>query len=287
MRVAGAIGLLAASAASASAGYAIKTKVQSDADGYRYTWTVYNQDQRPGLDGFVIEVPVETRVLSHTVPPPYSNGHGDAYWIMNETVDAQVDPHDGQAWLPAAAPGKKWLIWGGVQPSSVYPAERTVVFSLTTDASVAPGAVAGTATSYTPQNDPHFYFPFHSEVMGPSVGNADVKGASSARVNARATDAYYYTLLSTNRYESITNVPSGPIESATRLAVALFAGTTIDGVLGQTYGIQYNTNLSEASAWHGLANVTLIVPNQFWIDSQPAAGPQRYYRVVPGPIAIP
>jgi hypothetical protein len=71
------------------------------------------------------------------------------------------------------------------------------------------------------------------------------------------------------------------------VSVALYSGVTIDGVVGLTYGVQYNTDLSNTNGWHGLANITLSVPTEVWFDLQPASRPQRFYRVVPGPISIP
>ena len=71
------------------------------------------------------------------------------------------------------------------------------------------------------------------------------------------------------------------------VSLALYAGITIDGVVGLTYGIQYSTNLSNTTGWRGMANVTLSVTPQLWFDLQPVTQPQRYYRVVPGPITIP
>ena len=62
---------------------------------------------------------------------------------------------------------------------------------------------------------------------------------------------------------------------------------TINGVVGLTYGIKYNTNLSNTNGWRGAANLTLGTPTQLWFDVQPATQSQRYYRVVPGPITIP
>ena len=71
------------------------------------------------------------------------------------------------------------------------------------------------------------------------------------------------------------------------VSLALYAGITIEGVVGLTYGIQYSTDLSNTNSWHGMANVTLGAPTQLWFDIQPASQPQRYYRVVPGPITVP
>jgi hypothetical protein len=66
-----------------------------------------------------------------------------------------------------------------------------------------------------------------------------------------------------------------------------FAGLTLAGVAGQTYGIQYCSSLSQSIAWIGLTNITLNTPAQVWSDPQPATRSERYYRVVPGPIPIP
>ena len=63
--------------------------------------------------------------------------------------------------------------------------------------------------------------------------------------------------------------------------MALHWGITIDGVVGQTYGIQYSTNLDNTNGWLGLTNLTLELPTELWFDMQPAAQQRRYYRVVP------
>jgi hypothetical protein len=57
--------------------------------------------------------------------------------------------------------------------------------------------------------------------------------------------------------------------------------------VGLTYGIQYNTDLSNTNGWRGMANITLSVPTELWFDVQPANQAHRFYRVVPGPISIP
>jgi len=60
---------------------------------------------------------------------------------------------------------------------------------------------------------------------------------------------------------------------------------TISGMVGQVYGIQSCSNLT--TLWQGLTNLTLNAPTQVWYDPQPMSLPQRYYRVVSGPISIP
>ncbi len=71
------------------------------------------------------------------------------------------------------------------------------------------------------------------------------------------------------------------------MTLPLYSGVTIDGVVGQIYGIQCSTNLSNTNGWQGLVNIPLSSPTQLWFDLQPATQAQRYYRVVPGPISIP
>jgi hypothetical protein len=100
-------------------------------------------------------------------------------------------------------------------------------------------------------------------------------------------DAGNYTVVVTNVYGSVTSNPAILTMNPAGVSLALYAGVTIDGVPGLTYGIQHTTDLSDTNSWQGSANVTLGAPTQLWFDLLPAAQPQRYYRVVPGPISIP
>ncbi len=70
-------------------------------------------------------------------------------------------------------------------------------------------------------------------------------------------------------------------------SVAFYAGVTIDGVAGLTYGIQSTTDLSDTNSWRGLVNITLWASRQLWFDVEPATQPHRYYRVLARPIPIP
>jgi len=203
---------------------------------------------------------------------------------MHETREAQVESHDGTAWLPAASPGRKWLIWRGQESPSVYPPGTKAKFSLTTDAVVKPGVVSGTAATYTPQNNPSYYLPFHGEVIGPAT-------IDTGATNSELTGA---SILTTDiQFQSGPSPTSGVIGDSektvnpARLSIGLYAGVTVEGVIGKTYGIQYNSDLSNSAGWLGLANVTMIGAKQIWFDTQSATQPQRCYRIVPGPLSIP
>ena len=276
--------ILLVSVASSLAGYTVQTQVEKTSTQIHYTWTVHNQDQSWGLDQFAIDVPRETRVLAHTVPPPYGNPDGNAYWVMVQTREAQVDPHDEREWLPAAKAGRKWIVWEGLQSPSVYPPGTVATFSLTTDASVEPGTIAGTAATYTPQTNPHYYLAFHENVTGPSAVNNAITSSDVTEPSLQMTESEFRSLHSI--IPDLTGDSNQEVGRAS-LSIGLYPGLTIKGVVGQTYGIQYTTALGSSAVWRGLANITLSAPTQTWVDPQSASGPQRYYRAVQGPISIP
>ena len=101
------------------------------------------------------------------------------------------------------------------------------------------------------------------------------------------TAAGIYTAVVANALGSATSNPAILTMNPAGVSIALHAAITVEGVVGLTYGIQYSTDLSDANSWRGLVNFTLNSPSELWFDLQPATQPQRYYRVVPGPISIP
>jgi hypothetical protein len=105
--------------------------------------------------------------------------------------------------------------------------------------------------------------------------------------NLQISDTGNYSVIISNSLGSITSSNAYLTVNPAGVSVALYAGVTIDGVVGLTYGIQSNTDLSNTNGWRGVANVTLATPSELWFDVQPANQPYRYYRVVPGPISIP
>jgi hypothetical protein len=85
---------------------------------------------------------------------------------------------------------------------------------------------------------------------------------------------------------TITSLPATLTMNPAGVTIALHAGVSMGGVVGLTYGIQSTTDLSNTNSWAGVTNITLAVPTEIWYDSLLASQPQRYYRVVPGPITI-
>ena len=116
---------------------------------------------------------------------------------------------------------------------------------------------------------------------------ADATNSVLLLSNLQTTNAGTYTVVVINPYGSTPSASATLTVNPAGMSIALYAGVTIDGVVGQTYGIQSTLDLSNTNSWAGRANVTLTNATQLWYDSQPATQPQTYYRVVPGPISIP
>ena len=113
-------------------------------------------------------------------------------------------------------------------------------------------------------------------------------GSSLVLTNLQVTDAGNYSVVVTNDYGSTTSSNAYLTMNPAGVSLALYPGITIDGVVGLTYGIQYTTDLSNTNSWQGTGqrHAQQYRP-MLWFDVQPANQPQRYYRVVPGPISIP
>jgi hypothetical protein len=120
---------------------------------------------------------------------------------------------------------------------------------------------------------------------GAPIGGATA--SSLVLTNLQIADAGNYAVVVSNSGGSITSSNAYLTMNPAGVSLALYPGITINGVVGLTYGIQYNTNLANTNGWHGAANVSLGAPTQLWFDLQPVSYPQRFYRVVPGPIPVP
>ena len=108
-----------------------------------------------------------------------------------------------------------------------------------------------------------------------------------ALTNLQNSFAAGYTVVVANSYGSVTSAPPANLTiNPAGVAIALYPGVKIDGVVGFTYGIQSTTNLSNPNSWIGRTNLTLSVPSVIWSDYQPSPT-QTFYRVLQGPIPIP
>jgi len=123
-------------------------------------------------------------------------------------------------------------------------------------------------------------------------GNTPIPGATQPTLvlsNLQLADAAAYSVLVSDSVgNSVSSSPANLVVNPAGVSIAMYAGVAIDGVVGQTYGIQASVDLANPGSWAGVANVTLTQPTQIWYDSQSTAQqPKRFYRVVAGPISIP
>lgn len=104
--------------------------------------------------------------------------------------------------------------------------------------------------------------------------------------NMQFTNAGMYSVVVTNLVGSVTNISEQVIVNPAGVALGLYPGVTISGVVGYTYSIQESSDLSVTNSWITLTNITLQQPTQLWIDTNADAGlfsnPHRFYQVVPG-----
>lgn len=80
-------------------------------------------------------------------------------------------------------------------------------------------------------------------------------------------------------FVSPTSAPKIPI---TDIAIALYAGITVNGTPGRTYKIEATSDAAQQSGWVELDRVTVTGAPYFWLDPVPVQG-RRFYRVVLAP----
>jgi hypothetical protein len=113
-----------------------------------------------------------------------------------------------------------------------------------------------------------------------------VAGATNATLvfpSVQSTNGGFYSVVVTSPYGSTTNTPAQLVINPANISLGFYAGITIEGVPGYTYGIEYSTNLADVNAWNFVTNVTLLQPTELWLDTSiKALAPGnngRYYRV--------
>lgn len=93
----------------------------------------------------------------------------------------------------------------------------------------------------------------------------------------------YYSVIVSNDLGSVTSSNAFLSVNPAGVSLGLYAGLTIEGAVGNTYGIQYATNASPTAIWISLDQITLAQTVQVWMDTNAnvaAGSPRRFYRVV-------
>jgi hypothetical protein len=99
--------------------------------------------------------------------------------------------------------------------------------------------------------------------------------------SVQLSDGGLYSVVISSAYGSITNVAAQVIVNPANISLGVYAGITVDGVAGYTYGIDYTTDLTDTNSWIRLTNLTLTSPVETWVDLgvDVRSTKARYYRV--------
>jgi len=109
--------------------------------------------------------------------------------------------------------------------------------------------------------------------------------ASLSFSNLQLTNAGAYSVEVTNLYGSDLSDAATLIVNPAGVTLGLYAGLTLSGSVGKTFGIQYAATLNSTTNWTTLTNVTLTQPVELWLDTSVdvSHGGKRFYRVVAVP----
>jgi hypothetical protein len=115
---------------------------------------------------------------------------------------------------------------------------------------------------------------------------AAIPGATNATLTLAGfstNEVGWYTVLVSNGFTTSSRAVFVGLGDVLALDVELLAGLTITGLVGETYRVEYTTDLNEPHAWHPLTTLVLPTsPYRYLLDSI-SAGPKRFYRAVQTP----
>jgi hypothetical protein len=105
-------------------------------------------------------------------------------------------------------------------------------------------------------------------------------GSSYTIAAAKLSDAGDYTVTVSNSAGATTSAKAHLTVTAPQphLSLAMYAGVTVEGEVGQTYRIEYREALDAQDAWKALATITLTENSYFFLDKDSPNHPKRFYR---------
>jgi len=108
-----------------------------------------------------------------------------------------------------------------------------------------------------------------------------VSGATSVSLilcDLKLTDAGVYSVVACNKSGCTASSAAILTVNPAGVSLCMYAGLTIDGVVGRTYRIQYVPDLNQTN-WITLTDLTLSTSPQVWTDMNSCGQPKRFYRV--------
>jgi len=114
------------------------------------------------------------------------------------------------------------------------------------------------------------------------VAITGANGATYYISSLQFTNGGNYSVVVSSAYGSVTNVAASLVVRPSDTIFGVYAGITVVGTSGNSYFIQYSTDLVN---WITATNITLDQPSANWTDYSAdfRSNPGRYYRVVPAP----
>ena len=93
-----------------------------------------------------------------------------------------------------------------------------------------------------------------------------------------------YHVVVSGRCGSVSSTLGTLLVTRVCVSIALHPGLSMSNLMvGQSYSIQYATNMNATPMWTTATNFTAQASDAFWCDREPAALPRRFYRVIESP----
>lgn len=199
---------------------------------------------------------------------------------------------DGKVWKPSdlGVPGRKLYGARFVQDTAFVVGEFATIFQasdvptsgsgpvITTQPTTQLVAVGGEATLVVEASG-QGPLSFQWYLNGAPVQGA--VGPSLTLTNLTLDDTGKYTVKVNNFAGSVTSSPA-ILVGTPNLELGIYAGLTLTGTPGQSYGIEYTSDLAGNDViWKGLDQVTLTNKTQLWFDLGSSQSTRRFYRATP------
>ena len=115
------------------------------------------------------------------------------------------------------------------------------------------------------------------------VAIADATNPDFNLSSVQFTNGGSYSVVVSSDLGSVTNTALLVVSPAGTV-MGMCASITITGFPGNTYVIQYTSDLADTNSWITLTNLTLEQPIELWVDTSTnaLAVPHRFYRLLPG-----
>ena len=114
------------------------------------------------------------------------------------------------------------------------------------------------------------------------VAIAGANGATYFISSLQLTNSGSYSVVVSSAYGSVSNTPAAVDVRPSDTIFGVYAGITVQGTPGNSYLIQYSTDLVN---WVTATNIILDQPTANWADfsADYRNNPGKYFRVIPAP----